>query len=307
MDQHFLPACYLDQFCADNGKFYRIDCSLLKRGKQPYPLLVTPAAICYGKDFYALTEEFKKVYPAFAAYDRNFLEERFHRYERAYLAIINKIKQGNPLLPAADAELLLYSLMDFKLRNNYVREKNEQLRRNVVNNLLDGMPASPMLEQVAASMKAEILSDPDFGKHSHLAAMMGRERADLAIQDKFVATMIRYKFKLMISCGEFITSDNPGWAIGKNNRVHNIKFDEDFHYLMPLTPRHCLSISHNDLDQYYLNAFRQKKLYAAYVDAETIGPINRLSIDHFSNYLFAADKAGADKAAGQVRLKQPLP
>jgi hypothetical protein len=306
MDQHFLPACYLDQFCLTGGKLYRVDCSLLKLGKKPYPLEVTPKAICYGKDFYALTDDFKKVYPAFAAYDQNFLEEKFHRYERGYPAIINKIKQGIPVLSAAEAELFLYSLIDFKLRNNYLREKNEQLRRDVVNNVLGGIKASSLMEQVAGAMKAEILSDPEFGKHSHLATMMGRETAGSAVQDKFVRTMIRHKFKLMISYGEFITSDNPGWTISQDNKVHNIKFDQDFHYLMPITPRHCLSVSYNDLDNDYIDEPSQKKLYAAYADAEMIAIINRLSIDHFSNYLFAADRAGAERAAAQVKLKQPV-
>lgn len=163
------------------------------------------------------------------------------------------------------------------------------------------------MERVAANMKQEILGDPDFAKHSHLATMMGRETAGSAIQDKFVQTMIRFKFKLMISYGEFITSDNPGWSIGQDNQLHNIKFDEDFHYLVPLTPKHCLSISYNDLDNDYARNPSTKKIYAAYVDDETIAIINRLSVDHFSNYLFASDKAGAERAAGQVRLKQPLP
>lgn len=60
MDQHFLPACYLEQFCSTEGEFYKLDCSLLKRGKKPYPLKVTPAAICYGKDFMHLLMTLKK-------------------------------------------------------------------------------------------------------------------------------------------------------------------------------------------------------------------------------------------------------
>jgi len=306
MDQHFLPACYLDQFCGAGGKFYRLDCSLLKLGKKPYPLAVTPAGICYGKDFYALTDEFKKFYPTFAGYDRNFLEEKFHLYENSYPAIINKIKNGDPLLSAAEAKVLLYSLIDFKLRNHYLRDKNEQLRRDVVHNVLGSTKSSPLVKQAAASIKDNILSDPEFAKHSHLATMMARETSGSSVQDLFVATMIRYKFKLMISYGEFITSDNPGWTISKDNKLHNIKFDQDFHYLMPLTPRHCLSISHNDLDNNYINDPGKKKLYASYIDAETIVTINRLSIDHFSNYLFASDKATAERIAGLVKLKTPL-
>jgi hypothetical protein len=104
MDQHFLPACYLEQFCLKEGMFYKVDCSLLKLGKKTYPLQVVPAAICYGKDFYALTDEFKRIYPSFKDYDRNFLEERFHRYERGYSSIINKIKEGKSILTTAEAE-----------------------------------------------------------------------------------------------------------------------------------------------------------------------------------------------------------
>ncbi|MCO5948562.1 DUF4238 domain-containing protein [Mucilaginibacter flavidus] len=306
MDQHFLPACYLDQFCLKEGKFYRIDCSLLKKGKKPYPLEVVPAAICYGRDFYALTDEFKKLYPAFKDYDRLFLEERFYRYENVYPAIIGKIKKGIPVLTAAEAELLLFALIDFKLRNDYVRKKNEQLRRDVVDKVFRETKETPLLQQVAASMKEEILSDPQFAKHSHLATMMGREAAGSAIQEKFVRTMMRYKFTLMVSYGEFITSDNPGWTVSEDNRVHNIKFDENFHFLMPLTPMHCLSISHNDPDPAYESDPSKKKLYPVIADQEMIGDINRLSIDHFTNYLFAADKATAERIAGEVKLKTPL-
>jgi hypothetical protein len=307
MDQHFLPACYLDQFCLNEGKFYRVDCSLLKRGKKPYPLQVVPAAICYGSDFYALTDEFKTLFPRFRDYDRLFLENRFHRYENVYPAIIGKIKKGIPVLTTAVAELLLFALIDFKLRNVYLREKNEQLRRDVVEKVFGEAKASPVLQQVAGSMKGEILNDPKFAKHSHLATMMAREAAGSSVQEKFVRTMMRYKFKLMVSYGEFITSDNPGWTVSEDNKLHNIKFDENFHFLMPLTPMHCLSISHNDPDLVYENDPSQKKLYPVIADQEMISDINRLSINHFTNYLFAADKAMAERIAGEVKVKQPLP
>jgi hypothetical protein len=224
-----------------------------------------------------------------------------------YPSIIGKIKKGIPVLTTAEAELLLFALIDFKLRNVYLREKNEQLRRDVVDKVFGEAKASPLLQQVADSMKEEILNDPKFAKHSHLATMMAREAAGSSVQEKFVRTMIRYKFKLMVSYSEFITSDNPGWTAGEDNQLHNIKFDQDFHYLMPLTPMHCLSISHNDPDTVYESDPSQKRLYPVLADWEMIADINRLTIDHFTNYLFAADKATAERIAGEVRLKQPLP
>ena len=306
MDQHFLPACYLEQFCLKDGKFYRVDCSLLKLGKKPYPLQVVPAAICYGKDFYALTDAFKRIYPSFKDLDRNFLEEKFHRYEREYTGIINKIKEGKPILTAAEAEMLLFSLIDFKLRNQYLRIKNEQLRRDVVENVLGEGKAKHGWPEVAAAMKEEILSDPEFAKHSHLATMISRAEKGSTVQEQFVRKMMRYNFRLMISYGEFITSDNPGWTVDQNYKVHNIKFDENFHYIMPLTPRHCLSISYNDFDFAYARNPSEKRLYPILAGAEMIAGFNGLSIEHFINYVFAADKETAERIAKQVKLKTPV-
>lgn len=170
-----------------------------------------------------------------------------------------------------------------------------------------GTDASPLMKHIVAAMQKDILSDPQFAKHSHLATMMARETKGSAIQEKFVQTMICYKFKLLISYGDFITSDNPGWFISSNNSLHNIKFDKDFHYLIPITPRHCLSISYNNLDNEYIKNPSQKRIYATYVDAETITTLNRLSIDHFTNYLFASNKLTAERIADLVKLRPVAP
>jgi hypothetical protein len=318
MDQHFLPECYLKEFC-DNGEFYKIDCSLLHLNKKPYPRKVTPAAICYDKDFCTLTPEFKNLYTGYQDFDPLFLEEKFFLYENKYPGIINKIKNGDSFLNIDDAKTFLYSCLDFKIRNNYFRDIHSDLRRNTLNDPtgIIKYKTDPEFQKVKDrfnisqgqaidiidGIRFNILNDDNFTKNSHIAALVARYTSNYSHHDVIISNLLYYKWKFILSNNEFITSDNPGWSLDKNNQVHNTKFDKDFQFLMPITPRHCLAITDSELDLEYYNNPTKKKLYAGYQNKDIIDGINGLSINHFKKYLFSTKKETGEKICNILKIR----
>jgi hypothetical protein len=317
MDQHFLPQCYLNEFC-QNGKLFKIDCSVLKYYKTPYPREATPASICYGRDFYTLTSEFKEMYRAYKDLDPLFLEKQFHKYENTYPEIIKKINNGNAYLDTSDAIKFLFSCIDIKLRNDYYRDASHFNQKAA---LLDSVYDQELKEQelftkinmrinidkdsfdnALSARRNKLLSDPHFNKHTHLMSLISRYQLKSGIHDVIVSNLLFYKWKFFISNNKFITSDNPGWSLDTNSVVHNTKYDKGFQFIMPITGSRCLAITDVEFDLDYYNDPAKKLIYAGYASDDTIDRLNRLSINHFKRYLFAPSKEVGDEISKIIRL-----
>lgn len=321
MDQHYLPQCYLNEFRNDDGHFFKLDCSILRYDKKPYPLKTTPAAVCYKPNFYTLTDEFKQMYPMYKDLEPFYLENKFHIYERVYPALISKIKTGARFLNSDDAIKFLYSCIDFKIRNFYFRDnvlmqnKRQEIIKKHYNGYLNNESILEYIQksfkvdrntvnEIIQTEKSKHLNDPDYAKHSHIATMIDRSQQSSNIYDVIISNFLFYKWNFFKSKNQFITSDNPGWSLDKRNAVHNTRFENGFQFIMPITSSYCLCISDDKIDMNYYNDSTKKLLFEGFASDEMITRINNLSINHFKQYLFASSYEIAIHTAQNIQLRQ---
>lgn len=123
MKQHYLPKCYLKEFTNAEGKIYSIDLDLLKFNRQVFSSLRSLDEVCRSKNFYTITTEHTKMISDLAGLDPLFLEKEFHKYENEYPKIIIDLRQKKAQISSDRASLLLYTLVDFKIRNPYFYSK----------------------------------------------------------------------------------------------------------------------------------------------------------------------------------------
>ena len=84
---------------------------------------------------------------------------------------------------------------------------------------------------------------------------------------------------------EFITSDNPGFTLLPNEQLISFGgFGLAFKFIFPLTPKSCLFIKHDDLEENYL---LKKSITVRNVDTGIVDTINRLTYSTSIEKVFA--------------------
>lgn len=302
MKQHFLPVCYLKEFVNLEGKIHSIDISLLKYNREVFDEAKYPAEVCRSIDFYTIQPKSIAKFPHMRDLRPLHLEESFHFYEREYPKIVNKIKSGQRALILKDAELLLYAIVDFKIRNIYFREKIvPKAHKNIIEDNLNRMKQeirTTDLESLNNITKEDFLKaldkvqkdfDPTPENHaqSHLSSMALRRNTNDQVHTKIVRHLLEFEWLILMSNNQFITNDNPGVSIDKNNVVQNTKFDKDYIFFFSLTPSHVLSVNPRILDLRFKQVKSQKNLHFRTAGQQFIDAINEMHGYHLSRYIFA--------------------
>lgn len=191
MKQHFLPQCYLREFCNTEDKLYTLDIHLLKFKRKVFSQTKTTAEVCRSIDFYKIEGDFETQFQHLNGLDPEYLEKRFHEYEREYPKIIAKLKAREAELTLAEAHLLLYSLIDIKIRNPYFRKATvETKKETVIDNLFNSyrtelsklelndprqIQRKDLMLKEMDKIKTKIMDDKDFNRKTHLSSMVLRQ------------------------------------------------------------------------------------------------------------------------------------
>lgn len=306
MDQHYLPKCYLKEFCETGHDYlYKINCGLIKQGRRGSYRKMHPSEGCYEKDYFTITDDFKKLYPRFQSYEPYFIEKQFHSYETLYPAIINQLKSGQKWLSFKDAQLLIYALFEFKIRNRFFRNNTEISKRKVAGDLFDEYLLDTKkrawalqtfhiteneLTKHVSKMRDDIISDTHYAKHSHIAAILMRYENNNSMHDFVISNLLMYKWVIFKSDRLFLTSDNPGYSIGVDNVVYNTRFLNGFHFVFPLTPSMCLCITDDVIDLKYYNNMSIKNIESGLVSDDIVSRVNNMCLKHVINYVYSGDK-----------------
>jgi hypothetical protein len=319
MKQHFLPQSYLREFCNADNKLQTLDIDLLKFGRKVFPELRTTAEVCRNKDYYTILGNFETQFRHLDGLDPLFLEKKFHEYEREYPKIIAKIKSREVHLTMPEAQLLMYAIIDIKIRNPYFRkEAIENKKETVIDELFDGyrdelaklelidpqqLRRKDILLDEMDKMKEMVMADKDFVRKTHLSSMVLRQMESSSLQSKIAQHLLQFEWRILWSHNGFFTTDNPGVSIDHTNRPQNTRFEGIFFFFIPLTPHMCLAISSNTPDIAYRKNADQKQIYYAGAPKQMVQKINEMHGFHVSKFIFSNNQRLIDIIAKKINQK----
>lgn len=239
------------------------------------------------------------------------IEQSFHHYERKYPKIISKIKAKQQALPIDDAKMLMYTLMDFKVRNMYFRENVIQKAyvaavREIFEEYQTGLqqdylPLALNLSKEETLKQLDLIGKKFNGISSpedmHLSSIAQRQKETGGVKDWIINNSLGLEWTIFESEGGFVTNDNPGVSVDTKNRVQNTKFDKEFRYFCPLTPYLCLTFDADHIDLRYKKNKVQKYISYKKCPPRTTEKINQLAVYHVNRHIFAKNKQVIDAMA----------
>lgn len=305
MKQHYLPEVYLREFTNVHGKLHTLDINLRRNGREVFETQRYPVEVCRSKDFYTIKPTYLKANKDMVGLKPMFLESQFGLYESKYPKLLTKVKRGQRYLQREDSRLLIYTVFDFKLRNKYFRDTTiTNLREQVFDQVADeskdliqayaqaGIPGvtEEILLAELAKAKERHIADPEFPDKTHIASLSKRKTSTDSLYDFIIDHLLQFEWLIIESDQGFITTDNPGVSVDKKGRVQNTKFDEDFFFIMPLTPSICIGISPTAPDKRYDPKCGKKHLTYGKAPEDFVALINQFHGYHLSQFIFANNK-----------------
>jgi hypothetical protein len=318
MKQHYLPECYLREFLNQDGKLNTLDLTRLQYGKKVFDEPKYPGEVCYGKDFYTIDAEVAKDNAELMNLEPYFIEHKFGEYETRYPKLIAKLKRGQSYLQSEDTRLLMLIILDLKMRNPYYREKviaknKGEVIQSAFNHAREQAQKwdDSFIRIVANQSKQEFLKEIDqresmlmadekYAGKFHLASLAKRKKVSDAVYETLSTHLLQFEWLLIRSNNAFITTDNPGFALDKENFIQNIKFGKDFFYFLPLTPSLCFAVSAEVIDKVFPKGNGKKLLTIVTADQKIIQTINEKHGYHLTRYVFANNSHLINQIASQV-------
>ena len=322
MKQHFVPRSYLKQFTNRDGMVHAIDLDLLKYNKNVRHEPKSLEQIARAINYYTIQPEHVSFVPELGNYDPMYLEKEFHKYENHISKIVDQIKDQKGAIKAEDAKLLLYALVDLKLRNPFFHEKVMNNKKEEVFNQLLGdnfeatirdldLSEHPLLSHeemidTVEELKNKFFNDLVYAKAMQLHGLVKRKSTDGSIYKKIIDTLLPCDWIVMKSKRKFITNDNPGVSIDEGGRVHNTKFNDNFIYCVPLAPSFCLTISPASKDSNYRLNSKSKSLRYGDIDDNAINVLNAAHSHYMRKHIFVGDISLADTIVQSINVNRQI-
>lgn len=301
---HFVPQCYLRQF-VEQDKLYVLDISKVKRNIKKEIKLVTPAQICYLPNYYTIRHDSVVNTFRLDQFSDMYIElDLFSLVEGKYAKIVSSLIEKCEL-PVADLILLSDFIIQLKLRNPYweekvIENKKEEWLNAAMIDITSKSNQDPRFSKIPNEVKEKILANtrksnldnPNYAREVQQFSLIQRfspkNPSNTKIREKLLNCGWQL-FKAPVEGPYFITSDNPGVAIGKEGTVHNSKFQDGFFYFLPLSPAYCLVITDNNMDNTADNKEEFKQLYCNPINSDIVLHINDKIIQVANNLLIASD------------------
>ncbi|MBB6324554.1 hypothetical protein FHS59_000169 [Algoriphagus iocasae] len=282
---HFVPECYLKQF-ANDSKLYCSNLEILKTYNKLNNPPKEPGQVCYEIDFYTINEPLE--------YDLNNFDDLhvesnvLHSSENRYRKIINKLIDLKELC-FEDSIFLSDFLIQLKQRNPYFLKNSVnnfsnnsiKAKTNMLNKLKEDirfrhLPKALLIYEIEKKMY-EMKSNKNIIRSIQLKGIIDKANPHSYSIEKFRKAILDYQFILLDSSDSkfnFITSDNPGFAISSNGNIENTKFKEGFTYFLPITSKYCLKFSDSNLDNFYTKKSKIKYFISEKVQDTEVQIIN---------------------------------
>ena len=317
MKQHFLPQCYLKEFCNDDGKLHALNLDYLKYKKKVFDEPKFPVEVCRIPDFYTIKDELKEKFKDLSDLDPFYVENQFHKYEREYPKLLAQIKSKTTSLSFSDAFLFIYAIVDIKIRNQHFRKTAiEDKKEGLIDELFNGYRQE--LENVDVSaffnltkeemlatmdrMREDLIANSNYTKNSHISTLIGQNKTVADIHLQIINRLFKYQWMIFESDNQFITTDNPGASVDDSDQVHNTKFAENIMFFMPLTPSLCLGITTVIPDLDFIKNRTCKQLSFARAPVSFVEKINQAQTYFITKHLFSASESLIEEMAKRINI-----
>lgn len=290
---HLVPECYLKEFSSSNSKLLQIyDKIDMKQKPQK-----TPAQVCYEIDAFRIRNQDTLM---FGKIEDEYIVEKsfFKKIENNYPKIVAKIKTtlGRTLnLNRQEAVDFLNLFLSIKKRSENFRKsmldkkdieyyltKNIKEMMPVIRQITEKLGQNEDLENSIEIIKKNVLTNEEKLYDAYLMSI-----GNTKVLDKLIEFLMNFKWLVIsapVDC-QFITSDNPGFNYNELKGVSNFGgFGDDFNFIFPITPLHCLFISNAYLDK----TFPDNKALHFYEGAkDVVININTLTFQTAKKKIFA--------------------
>lgn len=256
-DQHIVPRVYLKQFTDSGKKFWRYN---VKSNVFTRPKQVTPAQVCYRKDFYKITSE--KTLREYQI-SEDYLEKKgLSKFETNFEKICGRIKRHEKFIIRKEAQLLLSGLVQMKLRNTWLQEtvyNSTFMDKTIIETLsrmkgnirrLEDTLGIRLFEEMERK-KNELLKSKSSRHDLYLRMLIEETLGQNAPTKQAIEFLMASEWFIFTTKPQntFITSDNPGFCVDGKEKLLNIYFNEKFTFCFPLSPLHTLIVSSKYLDK----------------------------------------------------------
>jgi hypothetical protein len=318
---HFVPECYLKRFIAD-GKLVTFDIRKVQKGYNEYPRFHTPGKICYYEDYYTINDTLRDG-QLDLNHDNFFIEVKAlktleEKYGDLFDGIVNRRKlRHQELVDICDFIIQLKQRNPYWLHNIIEKYKDEwvdqSLHKVYQKILTSDVPFKNLprevIESVFANVREKTKNHPTFSKQLQLFGLIQRYTDNSEFNRQYRSALMNCQWFLMTAPEGgpyFITTDNPGFSIGRDNLIYNTKFTDGFFFHLPLSPSHCLIMSDEFKDSYSQSA-QAKQIIPGIVSKDIVTNTNNKSLKVLNKLIIAYDRWYVDQIIplnkpGVVRL-----
>ncbi len=296
-DHHYVPVCYLKNFAAEDSRLSTLNLANLGKGYFTKVKNLYPAQVCYIENYYQITEEIKAHYEEFSHYDESFVEsDILKRVENDYPKVFQQITEARRLSNAEACQMVDF-IIQTKLRNPYYREK--VIDKNLANwtsefidEFAEEFRRDPHYAKVPQHVKEDHIQrlriehqpGPAATEQFQLRSLILRTLTDNENNRRIRHTLLSQQWDLLRATGKerFITTANPGFSLDEKGS-YNTKFDGDYQFYFPLSPKYCLLFG-GQLDSRFLNGAAEKVIEDFPIPDEMVNALNENQLDHAGHY-----------------------
>lgn len=307
---HFVPVCYLRKFKMQ-GPLKVLDIERLKKYNNEVVRSVEPRGICYDTDYYKLTSALRDGLGEFDVHDlfieTNLLRSLEEKYDVFFNGIVcDRQMSKDDTMQFCDFIVLL------KTRNPYwhkkIIEPNKEkwtsaavytLRQEIEEDAQISAIGNNYRELIFSIAKRKFIDNPNFSRQTQLRGLFFRHANTENRNAPYRQLISTCGWALAESPSNgpyFITSDNPGISIGRDNLYYNTRFTDGFIFYLPLSPKYCLVIS----DQFETTDWAvesTKKIDVRSVDEAEVHGINNHIAQRINKLLIAGEADYLNKIA----------
>ena len=297
--QHYVPRIYLQRFAySENGDLWGLRVKRNYPGRNPNPKQYNKSEICKLTDFYNFNDianlHEKK------ALEVNYIEQYGFPYENNELKRVFDALESRQAFFHSNAYRLLVILFNLKRRNptylnlilnhpiesldRFVDQEVGKLKQDFADAELENLPVD--FEGVKEDQKSKLRND---GHRSdmHKNMLIDTQQVNDEGERERISKFLSFHFTLYSTtvAMPFVTSDNPGFTLAKENQVFNLEIGHTHTMVFPIS---CLSalVINFKVDPEYSNRLIYKNIHRKNAEPSAVDIINQGTACSCMEYIY---------------------
>lgn len=258
----------------------------------------SPAATGKQPDLYRIKDP--QQLRRYSVEDPNFIEDYFAQHQDFLCnKILDSLIDCGGLLPRDQAVELMLLLLSFKLRSPELRGtfEDKEVAKAVFERRLQELKTESKndrdYESIFANVEekvSQLIDHPDLATNVHTDGILGFLSGQDSVVHEVAAMLLNAKWYFYESqTGSlFVTSDNPGFTVDKDNTPHNLNFSEAVAFYFPISPSYCLICA--DVDSDYDKNDTYKKVHPVIAGGNVVRIVNASTYKVSYKYVYSSDE-----------------